>query len=116
MFVHSFIKRDGIKCQGIWDGSDKKFHFVSFSIFHYVSHCKPLSHALTLQRGAKSGGQRSLYLTCVALIFNTFTGIEIKNQHFLSTISFTLAGSTTIPPLVMMCPIKVILSNQTRTC
>jgi hypothetical protein len=57
-----------------------KFYFVAFMLFHYVPLLKPLSLVLTLRRNVKSR-QRSLYLTCVALIFGTSREIEIKYQQ-----------------------------------
>jgi hypothetical protein len=63
----------------------RQFYFVAFMLFHYVSLWKTLSHVLTLWRSVKSRGQRSLHLTCVALVFNTISGIEIKYQHHRTT-------------------------------
>jgi hypothetical protein len=86
-----------MKCQGIWDESEMKSCFITHKLFHYVFHWKHSSCALTLRRNFKSGGRRSLYLTFVTLIFDTFRGIEIKYQQREKFFSWGLVLKNLLP-------------------
>jgi hypothetical protein len=87
MLVNLFnIREDGTKCEGICDEFHIELHIVFFISFHLrFSSKKTFFLCSNTLKKCYIKGRTSQYITCVALIFDTFRGLKSSANMYFST-------------------------------